>query len=409
MKKLAWLVGLVLAFSLVSAAVAQAPAPGTLIDVEPISSHELSEINTMISGFYEPDQIIPGQYPVDVYRVRYETVYQDDEPITITAQLFVPRVSEPTEFPVLVFGAGSSGIADQCAPSLEQPAVQNWGSYKLYMLTTATQGYITVLPDYAGFNDPDHMQPYYVSDMAGRVLLDAARAVAEWSATERDTPSAAAPAVLMSGYSQGGQSVFAAHDLWETYAPEVPLKGIIGFAPVTNMASHMQTLPQLAPYRMVAWEDYYGSDQVNPDEVFLDTWLPTMRDDVMEMCVFDAAGYYSANPAEMYQPDVLEGLQQGTLDEVYPTLDALLTLNSPGFVQNNIPALIVQGTEDHTIPMDVHEQFVDGYCAAGNVLNVHLYEGANHFHLRELSYRDSLDWMARAVAGDFEPNACASR
>jgi hypothetical protein len=175
------------------------------------------------------------------------------------------------------------------------------------------------------------------------------------------------------------------------------------------MASHMQTLPQLAPYRMVAWEDYYGAEQVNPDQVFLDTWLPTMREDVMEMCVFDAAGYYSANPAEMYQPEVLEGLQQGTLDAVYPTLDALLTLNSPGFVHNDIPALIVQGTEDRTIPMGVHEQFVEGYCAAGNMLNEHIYDGANHFHLREISYRDSLDWMAGAAAGTFEPDACENR
>ena len=44
---------------------------------------------------------------------------------------------------------------------------------------------------------------------------------------------------------------------------------------------------------------------------------------------------------------------------VYPSLAALLhELNSPGFVTNDLPALIVQGTEDATIPLPVHEAFV---------------------------------------------------
>ncbi|HYO88424.1 MAG TPA: alpha/beta fold hydrolase [Candidatus Limnocylindrales bacterium] len=409
MKKLWVLFSLLLAVSTAQITVAQTPANGALLDAEFVATHSASEISQLIANFYEPDQVIPAQFAVDEYRIRFQSTYKDDEPIVIVAQFFVPRAEEATNFPVFIAGAGSSGIADQCAPTLEQPAVQNWGSYKLWMLSMATQGYITALPDYAGFNDPDRMQPYYVAEMAGRVMLDAGRAALNWSAENPDSPAQAQPAVLLAGYSQGGQTVFAAKDIWETYAPELPLKGIIGFAPVSNMASHMMTLPQLAPYRMVAWEDYYGTDQVDPARVFTDRWLPTLYEDVMRMCVFDAAGFFSANPAELYHPDVLEGLQNGTLDETYPTLAALLELNSPGFVPNDLPALIVQGTEDRTIPMDVHEAFVERYCAAGNWLNEQIHEGANHFHLREISYRETLDWMARTLAGDIDPNTCETR
>ena len=409
MKKCWVFVILLLSVSIVPFASAQATANGALLETEFVATHSASEISQLIAGFYEPDQAIPAQFAVDEYRIRFQSTYQEDEPIEIVAQFFVPRVEEGAEFPVFVAGAGSSGIADQCAPSLEQPAVQNWGSYKLWMLSMAAQGYIAVLPDYAGFNDPDRMQPYYVSEMAGRVMLDAARAALHWSAENPNSPAQAQDAVLLTGYSQGGQTVFASKDMWDTYAPEVPLKGIIGFAPVTNMASHMMTLPQLAPYRMVAWEDYYGTDQVDPALVFTDHWLPTLYDDVMRMCVFDAAGFFSANPAELYRPDVLEGLQNGTLDEIYPTLAALLELNSPGFVQNDLPALIIQGAEDRTIPMPVHEAFVERYCAAGNFLNEFVIQDATHFHLRELSYRATLDWMANAVAGEFDPNTCETR
>lgn len=399
------MVCLLLSVSLAAAQGSSDPANGTVLNVEFVASHSVSEINGLIRQFYEDDQQISAKFGVDEYRLSYATTYGEDTPITIVSQFFVPQVSEATAFPVFVNGAGSSGIADQCAPSLEQPAVQNWGSYKLYMLSMAAQGTISVLPDYAGFNDPDRLQPYYVAEMAGRVMLDAARAALNWSG-ETDGLATAEPAVLLAGYSQGGQTVFASKDMWETYAPELPLKGIIGFAPVTNMASHMITLPQLAPYRMVAYEEYYGTDQVDPSRVFLDLWLPTLDEDVTSKCVFDAAGYYSANPAEMYQPDILAGLQNGTLDEVYPSLAALLELNSPGFVTNDLPALIVQGTEDATIPMPVHEAFVERYCEAGNYLNTLMVPGANHFHLREMSYRAVLDWMAEVVAGSVPPNEC---
>lgn len=409
MKKWCVFVCLLLTLSVMPATIAQPPASGTLLETEFVATHSMSEINQLIANFYEPDQIVPAQFAVDEYRVRFQSVYKNDEPIVIVAQFFVPQVEAETQFPVFVAGAGSSGLADQCAPSLEQPAVQNWGSYKLWMLSMATQGYITILPDYAGFNDSDRMQPYYVAEMAGRVMLDAARTALNWSDENPDSPAQAEQAVLLAGYSQGGQTVFASKDMWEAYAPEVPLVGIIGFAPVTNMASHMLTLSQVAPYRMVAWEDYYGTDQVDPARVFTDHWLPTLYEDAQRLCVFDAVGYFSANPSEMYRPEILAGLQNDTLDEVYPTLAALLELNSPGFVQNDLPALIVQGTEDRTIPMAVHEAFVERYCAAGNFLNELIIQDATHFHLRELSYRPVLEWMARAVVGEFDPNTCETR
>ncbi len=402
-----WMVGVCLLLAVGAVSAQETPANGELIDIEFIASHEISELNELITNFYQPDQARAAQYAVDEYRIRFASTYRDGEPIVIVSQFFVPKVDEPTAFPVFVNGAGSTGIADQCAPSREQAGVENWGSYRLYMLTMAAQGFLAAQPDYAGFNDPDRVQPYYVSEMAGRVVLDTSRAVLNWSA-ETDGPATAEPAVIIAGYSQGGQTVFAAKDMIAEYAPDVPLIGIIGFAPVTNMASHMLTLSPVAPYRIAAYAEYYGAEQADASRVFTDYWLPTMAEDVMSKCVFDAVGYWSRNPAELYRPEILDGLLNDTLDEVYPELDALLDLNSPGFVTNDLPALIVQGTEDATIPMPVHEAFVEDYCDAGNYLNELMYQGETHFHLREVSYTDVLGWIDGALAGDFPENVCAS-
>lgn len=393
------------------AVVAQEVVPGAILESTYAESFTVEAINAVVMNFYPVEQRLPAEYAVDIYHVRLQSSDEQGEPIPIFAQVFVPQVAEPAELPVFVFGAGSSGLVDACAPSREDPNVQNWGSYKAYLLSIATQGYLTILPDYAGFSDGDDetIQPYYVAEMAGRVLLDASRAVYTLFAPAAeyvDTPVTPADAVFLAGYSQGGQSIFAAKDLWQDYAPDVPLAGVVGYAPVTNMQSHMLYLPPLAPYRLYAWHDYYG-DVVDLDAVFASFWLPTLEQDVLRLCVIDAAGYFSRSPEELYKPEFAASLRAGTLAEDYPDLNALFDLNNPGFVPNEVPALIIQGTLDTTIPVPIHEQFVEQYCAAGNILTEQLLEGVTHFDARQVSYQAVFDWMQAVAAGEPVPNDCA--
>lgn len=387
--------------------------PGTVLDSEYVATYSATTIADVINQFYPPEQVRSARYNVDEYRVRLLSSDADGQPIEIVAQMYVPNTSEETSLPVFVMGAGSTGLDDRCAPSNERPEVQNWGSYRAFLMTMATQGYIAIMPDYAGFNDPDRIQPYYVAEMAGHVLLDAGRAVysffdedAEWLSVEtgvtpRDT-------VFLVGYSQGGQSVFAAKDLWETYAPDLPVEGVVAYASVTNMQSHMLHLPQLAPFRMYAWADYYGEDKVDLNAIFTDHWLPTLEEDVLRLCVMDAVGYFSGNADEMYRPEFLEALENETLDEDYPALYELFELNNPGFVPNEIPALIVQGTGDHTLPMDVHERFVERYCAAGNHLTQLINDRVTHLRARQESYGEVLDWLQTIVDGETPREDCPS-
>lgn len=388
-------------------------APGKILQSEFVTTHSPESIKAFVDRFYPPEQVLAPQYAVDEYRVVLSSLYRDDEPIEIVAQLYVPRLESEARVPLFVLGAGSTGIDDKCAPSLEQPEVQNWGSYRGFLLSVATQGYITMLPDYAGFNDPDRIQPYYVAEMAGRVVLDASRAAydffdAESDYVQADNTALPADAVFISGYSQGGQTIFAAKDIWQDYAPEVPLAGVVGYAPVVNMQSHMLTLPIAAPYRMVAYADYYQTDDVDFDAIFLDRWVPTMPEDTVEMCIFDAAGYYSMNANEMYKPEFLAALEDGTVAEAYPEINALFELNNPGFVPNDVPALIIQGTQDRTIPMPLHEQFVEKYCTAGGQYTEFLYQDVTHFRVREVSYREVLDWMNAVASGETPRNDCAA-
>ncbi len=381
-------------------------AGGDILESEFVTTHSVETIQRIVENFYPPEHLLDAQYTVDEYTVRLESTGKDGEPIEILAQLYIPQTEGP--LPVYVFGAGSSGLVDKCAPSQEDPAVQNWGSYRAFMLSIATQGYIAILPDYAGFNDPDSIQPYYVAEMAGRVLLDAGKAVYElYDSGQIEAGATPDDRVFIAGYSQGGQSIFAAKDLWEDYAPDLPVAGVIGYAPVTNQQSHMQTLPQLATYRMYAWADYYGEDKVNLDEIFADYWLPTLEDDVLSMCVFEAVGHFSARADEMYRPGFLAALQNNTMAEDYPALHELFEINNPGTVYNEIPALIVQGADDWSLPMDAHNLFKSRYCEAGNSLTELINTEISHLVARQMSYRDVFEWMEGIINGETLRNDCS--
>ena len=114
--------------------------------------------------------------------------------------------------PVLVFGSGTTGIADAGAPSLEQPEVRRLGWYTANMLAYAAQGFIEIFPDYIGFNDPARPQRYFSKAAEGHVMLDAARAASSL-ASAPGTPVRAAAKVFAAGYSQGGHAAFSAADL----------------------------------------------------------------------------------------------------------------------------------------------------------------------------------------------------
>ncbi len=167
-----------------------------------------------------------GNYPVDLYRLSYQSLDEDDQPVEIQANLFVPSVSGATSFPVLVYGPGTTGIGDMCAPLEEQVRGRDWGNYLGHMLEYAAQGYIGILPNGHGFDDPDRTHTYFIAELEARVLLDAARAAYRFFDHElsNDLMARAEQAIFIGGYSSGGHAAFAAKDYAATTLQNCPSK-----------------------------------------------------------------------------------------------------------------------------------------------------------------------------------------
>jgi pimeloyl-ACP methyl ester carboxylesterase len=356
MKRIALVMGFLIFGGFLMIAAQEDTSPGAIISSEFRLRTDIATMQFVILGFYPDTQFTEPLYEVDEYRVEFYTQAEDGSPIPITAQVYVPVSEDPLLAPIFVYGAGTTGLKNECAPSRERAEVADWGNYRQYLRTYASQGFIVIMPDYPGFNDPDQLQPYYVAELQGRVALDAARAMYNLYGGDGKSPLEGSgqftifDSVFIGGYSQGGATVFAARDIQPAYAPEIPLDGILAYGSVTDQTHHHLTRPEFAGYRWVAWEAYYGEDAFDMDVIFNDLYLPTIRNDATRLCVDEVFMFYPKDPSRVYREGFYNALVNGTMAQDFPEHHALLELNTPGYTARDVPVLVLQAEFDETIP-----------------------------------------------------------
>ncbi|MBN2551356.1 MAG: alpha/beta hydrolase [Spirochaetales bacterium] len=367
-------------------------SPGSLLEAIPEPGFTPAQIDAMSRPLFEGFEQPASRLPVSVYRLIFSSRDFDGSSAEIHARLFVPVYAVRTESPVLVFGSGTTGVADACAPSREQPELHRWGYYRANMLAYASQGFITIFPDYLGFNDPGRPQRYFSLKAEGQVLLDAARAVYRFF-ERHDLPARPAAAVFTAGYSQGGHAAFAAADLQRDYAPEVPLLGAIGFAPTTDVAVLFREGPYYAPYILYNYSDIYGRETIDPSRYILDRWARTLEEDAERMCVDQFQAYYPFDGRRLYRPEMYDALHGGQLERRFPALARALQENNSGLSGHGLPALVVQGGEDIIVTTKTQDRFVTELRTAGSEVRYLVFPGVRHRYTRPAGFLPSLSWM----------------
>ena len=294
-----------------------------------------AQIDELSVQFYPANNQIPARYDIDRYQLIFQTVDENDQPVVVRAELFFPRLTAWSAFPVLVYGAGTTGIGANCAPLDEWTHGRNWGNYRTHMLSYAAQGMIAILPLWQGYDDTARTHPYFVARLEGYLLLDAARAVYNFFASP--APGVLAQpldAVFFGGYSQGGHGAFAADQFASWYAPELTVKGVIGHATAPSVEALLRERPPLAPYIVHAYSSYYGPYVIAPESVFLPQWLPTFAQDVTSKCVDEVYQYYPVEPDRLYRPEFLNALYGGQLENGFAAFKQVLDLNYAGSAIN---------------------------------------------------------------------------
>jgi alpha-beta hydrolase superfamily lysophospholipase len=326
------------------------------------------------------------------YRVMYLSQTVSGVPDPVTGLVIVPGRRPPAGgYPVITWGHGSDGLAEQCAPSLDpvsdvplanQLLAQGWE-----ITASDGQGYAAGTPGPA---------PYLVGTSAARNVIDIVRAA-------RQLPAAhASSRYVVWGHSEGGQTALFTMQAAAGYAPDLRLEGVVAGAPPSQFSAMYQVLAA-GPYHhylfMVAggYNTAYGSQAAPLGQVLTPFGLSKLPVLSQDCDVASAIDTYPA--ARLFKADPF----------TVPAWQRLLAANDPGTftAPSRVPLLIIQGGDDTEVPVISTQLLAAHLCGIGQVLQRWIYPGQTHTSVFTPSAPDMIGWIAARFSGDPFPSRYA--
>jgi dienelactone hydrolase len=325
------------------------------------------------------------------WKVLYHSRSVDGRDIAESGMVVVPTGAAPKDGrPVVTWAHGTTGLADQCAPSKSSDAT----TLLPYVKQLVDAGYVVVATDYEGLGTPG-VHPYLVGESEGRGVLDAARAARALGG------SGASNRVLVAGHSQGGQAALFAGELAKSYAPELDVLGVAAAAPAADVEHILPLAASIsggAGYLAMGIQGYHAAyPDADPASVLTPGAL-TKSQAATTQCantVMDAFKGESGPAVLAHDPLSI------------PSIAALLHHNSAGNRPAGAPVLIVQGTADTTIPKVLSDAFTAKACAAGDTVDYRTYDGATHGSVIVAAQDDVVAWLKDRVSGKPAPTTCS--
>lgn len=371
---------------------------------EPVTTTEPAAVTTDDELYAVPDpipdgthgdlvryqEIVPGTVDgARTYRVMYLSESLEGETVVVTGTVVVPTAEAPAEGrPVLTIAHGTTGIADECAPS------KGGGGAELAIAAPAVErGWIIAITDYEGLGTPGR-HPYLVGESEGRGVIDAVRAAGQLP------DAAASPTTLIGGYSQGGHGALWAGQVAPEWAPELDVVGTFAGAPATELDVILAAAgsPGVAGFAALIVAGFQAAYPEADPALFLTDEGVARLDAVDEGCVGDVfAALSDLAPDELVRPD-------GPSTPPWPDL---ATENNPGQVVTEAPILIIHSQQDDVVPVALSGILFDRMCTEGQAVERRvLPDGGGHGPAAVVAYPQALEWFDRLLAGEAVENTC---
>jgi hypothetical protein len=287
--------------------------------------------------------------------------------------------------PVVVWGHGSVGLADRCAPS-------RWGlvgAFGPWLGGLLQQGVVVAASDYQGLGTPG-LARSLIGLSAGRAVLDVARAAGGLDG------AGAGSRVVLDGHSEGGHAVLWAAELAAAYAPELQVLGVAASAPGAELAATLKlasdrptTLTSGPMLIVVAWADAY--------RVSLEVLTPAGRravDRVRSTCLEELA----KDPEQV-------AVRLGELLTT-PPWPALLARNTPGHAATPAPIFLAQGADDDRVTPAATGLLVGRLCRVGDTVELRTWRDTGHFDIPRVAAADVAAWIGDRLAGRPARSTC---
>lgn len=393
----------------IPASVGDKPAPIPVLKVDDValgSRKDLTpvQIQRSINSSVGNRKVLP-KYSIQEYQLQWNVSVEDGSMAPVMAQVYVPvTTTAGQKFPIIIYGAGTTGLADRCAPSREDLNRGNMGNFRNYMISEASQGYVVVMPNYEGFDNPRRNQHYFNKDNEARTMLSAVQALVD-AGNSVELPLNT-NGIFLGGYSQGGHAAFSAVDYADTYVPNLKIAGVFGHGPTTDIVEYLKSNPNLVAYFVQSYSEYYPA--IDPKQILTPRWIGYLEN-AKKVCVDEGFGSNSTTVAEVYADPFETALKNNRLATDFPEMSQVFEENDAGTSYIDVPTMIVQGSADTVVTPKAQDAFVDQLCQRGVPVDLKTYKGLSHFNTRQTSFHDTNAWIDAVVQGKPVTNSCIGR
>ncbi|MCH2521944.1 MAG: alpha/beta fold hydrolase, partial [Dehalococcoidia bacterium] len=337
---------------------------------------------TPIRSVIQMEEIDVGELGVG-FRIIYESKSIFGEPIEVSGLVLAPDLNSEESRPVLSVAHGTVGLADQCAPSRQEP-VANLELIKPFI----EAGWVVVASDFEGLGS-DGIHHYIVGESEARGVFDIVRAAKNIEGLNADGP------LVVWGHSQGGHAALHASQRWLDLAPELNLVGVAAGAPPSQfplLRSFLQSGPFQGYLVMVGASFGSAYPELDYESLIKSEYLPLLEE-LEKGC--------TGHVFDIFNPIPYEDLV--TVDDVFslPDWNARLTENDTNQRNVQVPTVILHGTDDEQIPFIASQLLFGQLCAFSLSAPIELreYPGTNHATAVTEYWSDLIDWSNERISG----------
>lgn len=305
--------------------------------------------------------------------------------------VFVPRGSAPPGgWPIVSVGHGTTGVTDECAPSLYPNLLGTIGLVTPFL----ERGTVVVVTDYQGLGTPG--DPAYLDrDAAAYDIIDAVRA-ARNVVPEVGTRWGAV------GTSQGGQAVWAAAERNADYGDGLQLVGAAALSPTADLSRFFapeteQTLSRqlLVPYL------YEGLRIANPSAERSDYIRGSFADNVTALTACsDLLGFSKADAGAVLDPADAVPATEEAADRMTDWLESV-ALPTSG---TEVPMFVLVGERDDLVDPRWTRDAVDAACGLGDDIEFRSEPQQGHAELAANAI--GVDWLVERFLNTPTSSTC---
>ncbi|CAK7568475.1 MAG: hypothetical protein SEPTF4163_006467 [Sporothrix epigloea] len=313
----------------------------------------------------------------------YTQVGIHGDTVATSGYMIVPDGDAPAGgWPVVTWAHGTTGIADPCAPTINDPASDD--ASRVLLTGWVSKGYAVVRTDYEGLGTPgDH--PYLIGPSEARAVLDVVRAARQYDPRLGSR-------VVISGHSQGGHAALWAASMAASYTPELDVLATIAFAPANSLENEVSllgvignttavsgTVALIVRGLSVANASFDATSLLTPDA------LAHYPDTLTECSVYlDSTSSFGSVAAN----DIL--VAGASLTDI----SAQLKENDPKYLTTiPMPVLVLQGTSDATVFSFTTDAMVKNLLASGVNVVEQLYPGETHQGVLSAGYANATAYL----------------